>query len=62
MCCKFAVYIISGTLDWDITFKCTIGFVVGGIIGALILKNIANLWLNILFAIVIIAGGIKLLI
>jgi uncharacterized membrane protein YfcA len=39
-----------------------VGFVVGGIVGALLLKKISNAWLGIIFSLIIIAGGIKVLI
>ena len=59
---SFVVYILSGALDGLGAIKCTIGFVAGGAIGALLLKDIKNTWLNIIFAAVIIASGIKLVI
>ena len=59
---SFVIYIIMGAFDGMTTLKVTIGFVIGSAVGALILKNIKNIVLNIIFAVVIIASGIKLLI
>lgn len=56
------VYIISGNLPILDATKISIGFILGGIIGAIILKYISNVWLGIVFSLIIIAGGIKLLI
>ena len=56
------VYAIGGVFDWLTTVKVTIGFVAGGALGALLLKNLSNVVLQIVFAVVIIASGIKLLI
>ena len=42
--------------------KIGIGFVIGGVLGALLLKKISNIWLEIVFSVIIIAGGIKMLI
>ena len=56
------IYFLSGSIEWSYAFKITLGFVVGGALGAIILKKISNVWLSIIFSIVILAGGIKLLI
>ena len=55
------VYLISGNLEIINALKIGAGFVIGGLIGAIVLKFISNLWLGIIFSVVIIAGGIKLL-
>ena len=56
------VYLISGNLEIWNAVKISIGFVIGGVLGAIILKKISNVWLGIIFSVIIIAGGIKLLI
>ena len=56
------VYLISGSIDWIMSLNVCVGFIIGGIIGALILKKISNVWLGIIFSVIIIAGGVKLLI
>jgi len=56
------IYFTKGNLPiWD-SIKIGIGFVVGGVIGAGLLKKISNIWLGVLFGIIIIAGGVKMLI
>jgi uncharacterized membrane protein YfcA len=59
---SFIVYLLNKSISWDIAGFVTIGFVLGGVLGALLLKKINNLILKILFGFVIVAGAIKLLI
>lgn len=56
------VYILKGSMPWFDAGVIGIGFILGGSIGAVILKYISNVWLGIIFSFIIIAGGIKLLI
>lgn len=58
---SFIVYLIKGSIEYDIAISITIGFVIGGVIGALILNKINNVVLQLVFAFVIILGGVKLL-
>ena len=58
---SFVVYLISGSLDFKMAFIITSGFVVGGVVGAIILNKINNVVLQIVFAFIIIFGGVKLL-
>lgn len=58
---SFVVYIFTGQILWGEAINITIGFVIGGVLGALLLKKISNAWLGIIFSVIIIAGGIKLL-
>lgn len=58
---SFVVYMIKGALDWQTAGVVTSGFVVGGLLGALALKNINNVALRLVFSLIIIAGGIRLL-
>jgi len=55
------IYFLKTNIDLIITSWVGIGFVLGGIIGALILKKINNVILKIIFNIIIIAGGVRLL-
>lgn len=55
------VYIIRGNMPWFDAFRISIGFVAGGVIGAFLLKLLSNMWLGIVFSIIIIAGGLKML-
>lgn len=59
---SLCVYLIGGNLQIIDAIKIGSGFIVGGVIGAIILKFISNIWLGIIFSIIIIAGGVKLLI
>ena len=59
---SFVVYLIKGSIQLDIAIKVGVGFVIGGIIGAILLKKINNIVLKLIFAVVIIVGGIKLII
>lgn len=59
---SLCVYLLGGNLEIMNALKIGAGFIVGGVIGAIILKFISNVWLGIIFSIIIIAGGIKLLI
>ena len=59
---SLVVYIMHGNLQiWD-SVKIGVGFIIGGVIGANLLKVISNAWLGIVFSLIIIAGGIKMLI
>jgi len=58
---SFIIYLIKGSVDVLTAVNVGVGFVIGGVLGALILKNINNLVLKLIFSLVIIAGGIKLI-
>lgn len=59
---SFIVYMLKGTIDFAIAGIVSGGFVVGGILGAMLLKKANNIVIQIIFALVIIAGAIKILI
>ena len=59
---SLVIYFMNGSIEWDNALKISSGFVIGGALGAMILKKISNIWLSIIFSIIILAGGIKLLI
>jgi len=59
---SLVVYFKNGNLPLLDASKIGVGFVVGGLIGANLLKVISNVWLGIIFSIIIIVGGIKMLI
>lgn len=59
---SLVVYFLGGSLQIMEALKIGLGFVLGGVIGAIILKFINNVWLGIIFSVIIIAGGVKLLI
>lgn len=56
------IYFLKDNLPIFDALKIGIGFIIGGVLGALLLKKISNIWLEIIFSIIIIAGGIKMLI
>lgn len=56
-----AVYIFQGSVNWEPTLWATLGVVVGGIAGALLLSRLKGNTAKIIFAVVLIAGGIKML-
>lgn len=56
------VYYAFGGFDQTNLLPVLVGFVGGGIIGALVLKKINNLLLMLIFSLIIIAGGIKLIV
>ena len=56
-----AVYIFQGTVDWTPTLWATLGVVAGGVLGALLLSKLKGNTAKIIFAIVLVAGGVKML-
>lgn len=56
------IYIIKGKVVWDNLAFASLGFVVGGVIGAYLLKKINNKVLRVIFALLMIGAGIKIII
>lgn len=56
------VYYTSGNLDWWLVLLVGVGSVVGGILGALLLKKLNNLTLQYVFALIVLFAGIKMVI
>ena len=56
------VYLLQGNVKWDVTLWTTLGVVVGGIVGALLLSRLTGITAKIIFALVLVAGGVKMLI
>lgn len=54
------VYITSGSVNYLQLLYATIGFVLGGVFGALLLKKFNNIALRVVFAIIMIIAGIKM--
>ncbi len=54
------VYIFQGSIDWTPTLWATIGVVAGGIVGALLLSKLKSNTAKLIFALVLVAGGIKM--
>ncbi len=59
---SFVMYWINGYFDLDKTWTTGIGFVVGGLIGAYILKKINNTILKLIFSLIILAGAVWIII
>ena len=55
------VYLFEGVIDWKPTLWTTVGVVAGGIVGALLLSKLKSDVVKIIFAVVLILGGIKML-
>lgn len=58
---SLVVYMVKGNLPIMDAMKIGIGFVLGGIIGANILKKISNKWLGYVFSAIIIISGVKIM-
>lgn len=59
---SFIVYCFGKSIDLNLSIFITIGFIVGGIVGALLLKIMKSVWIEIIFCLVIFACGIRMLI
>lgn len=58
---SFAVYLIKGSFNLILAINVGVGFVAGGVLGALLLKKINNTALKLIFGIIIIVGGVKMI-
>lgn len=54
------VYLIKGSVEWTPTLWTTLGVIAGGIVGALLLSKLKGNVAKIIFALILIAGGIKM--
>lgn len=55
------VYIVFGGFNFEVGLPVGIAFVVGGIVGSLVLKKIPDKILGVVFAVLMIVGGVRLL-
>lgn len=55
------VYILKGAYEFSVGGFIGLGFVVGGIVGSLLLKKLGGKVLQIIFSVIMIVGGIKLI-
>ena len=55
------VYYTNGFVDWNTVLYVALGSVVGGVLGAYLLKNLSNNVLQYIFAFVVMAAGIRML-
>lgn len=58
---SLVVYVAKGNVQLPNVWVIASGFFVGGILGALLLKKINNIILQALFAVVILAAGVRML-
>lgn len=54
-------YITENYMDWKIGMRCAIGGIIGGIIGAKLLKKIPTIYVKILFTIFLFYVSMKML-
>ncbi len=54
------VYFLQGNVDWHVVLPVTAGVTAGGVAGALLLSKMNGKWVKLVFALVLIAGGIKM--
>ena len=55
------VYFFLGHVSWHETLFVTLGVTAGGILGALLLSNLSDKTVKIVFAVILICGGIKMM-
>lgn len=55
------IYILKGSVDYANLLYCSIGFVIGGTVGALLLKKLKSKWIRIIFSLIMMGAGIKML-
>ncbi len=58
---SFVIYAINGYFEFDKIWTTGIGFVIGGLVGAYLLKGMSNVFLKFVFSLIILAGGIWLI-
>lgn len=56
------VYILKGFYHFNIGWKILIGTIVGGVLGTFLLKKLANNWISLIFAVVMVVAGVYLII
>lgn len=59
---SFAVYAINMEIEWMLALWVTIGSVAGGVVGSILLKKLSNSWLRAIFALIMIAAGVRMVI
>lgn len=55
------VYSVFGNFDFNVGIGCMIGVFCGGIVGAFVLKKISSKWLGVIFSVVMMIAGVKIL-
>lgn len=55
------IYAVYGNFRFGVGLPAGLGVIAGGVIGALLLKKTNNAWLTKIFAVIILAAGVRLL-
>lgn len=55
------LYAYNKTMELEITVPIVIGVTLGGVLGALLLKKLSSKWVQIIFAVVMVVAGAKML-
>ncbi len=55
------IYAISGNFDFKVVLPVTVGFTLGGTLGAFLLSKLNEKWIKYVFSVIILAAGVKLL-
>jgi len=58
--CSAIIYIANGFVDWKMTLFAATGVVIGGVVGAFLLKKAKNNWLRLAFAFVLMLAGVRM--
>ena len=58
---SFVVYAFTMQIEWTSAIWVTIGSIVGGLVGSLLLKKLSNSWLRAIFAVIMIVAGVRML-
>lgn len=53
------VYIAGGQAEWDVLWSTGLGVIAGGALGAVLLSRLKGAWIRVLFALIMIAVGLK---
>ena len=56
------IYLIRVQVDWQTLGFVTLGFIVGGIVGAYLLKKLNNIVVRAIFVIVVFVAGVKMVV
>lgn len=56
------VYILNGTCDITLTLEVSAGVLAGGVLGAILLSKLKNKYVALIFALIMIGAGIKLIV
>ncbi len=58
---SFAVYACKMRIEWELALWVVLGSVAGGFIGSILLKKLSNSWLRAIFALIMIAAGLRMI-